>query len=622
MSRNYPFLARLAQGPILADGAMGTQLYARGVHLSDCFDAANLDQPELVQAIHLDYLRAGAELIETNSFGANAIKLARHNLADQVRRINRQAARIARYARDIAGSSAFIAGSIGPLGQAIAPLGEITPAQARDAFLAQAEALLEGGVDLLILETFADLNELCLAIQTVQSLTDLPLIAQATFDEDGRTPRGQTPIKVVGALLDLNVDVIGVNCSVGPQKVLEVAQQMIAAGAPYVSAMPNAGMPTHSGGRLLYLSTPAYFDRMTTEMLSAGVRIVGGCCGTTPDHTAAMKASFDAYCKNKQIPVQIEPTPLRITIPKEEKGQQVQPTAFAQKLRAGKFVTSIELSPPKGFKTGALLRAARQIAESGVADAINVTDSPMARVRMSALAACFMIQAQTGMETVIHFTTRDRSLMGIQADLIGAHALGVRNILALTGDPPSLGTVAETGIGSTCGVFDIDSIGLARIINAMNQGHDIAGTEIGQPAGFCLGVAVDPTKPDLETEAARLHAKIAAGAEFIMTQPIYDLDVWHRFLTVFGAKIEIPVLLGLLPLLSDRHAEFLHNEIPGITLSEEALARMRAAGPNGRAEGIKMAQEFLLQAKDEFQGVYLMPSYNRVDIALEVLQVL
>lgn len=623
MSRTYPFLKRLAQGPILADGAMGTQLYARGANLSDCFDAINLRQPELVQAIHLDYLRAGAELIETNSFGANAVKLARHNLADQVRAINRQAARIARYARDIAGVPAFIAGSIGPLGQPLAPLGEVTPAQARDAFLAQAEALIEGGVDLLILETFADLNELCLAVQAVQSLTDLPIIAQATFDEDGRTPRGQTPLKVVGALLDLNADVVGINCSVGPQKVLEVAQQMVAAGAPYVSAMPNAGMPTHSGGRLLYLSTPEYFGRMTAEMLAVGVRIVGGCCGTTPDHTAAMKAAFDEYCKTRQIPVQIEAAaPLRITLPKEEKGQQVRPTGFAQKLRAGKFVTSIELSPPKGFKTGALLRAARQIAESGVADAINVTDSPMARVRMSALAACFMIQAQTGMETVIHFTTRDRTLMGIQADLIGAHALGVRNILALTGDPPSSGAAAENNFGGSRGVFDIDSIGLARIINAMNQGHDIAGTEIGQPAGFCLGVAVDPTKPDLETEAARLHAKIAAGAEFIMTQPIYDLEVWHRFLAVFGEKIKIPVLLGLLPLLSDRHAEFLHNEIPGITLSDEALARMRAAGPNGQAEGIKMAQELLLEAKDEFQGVYLMPSFNRVDIALEVLQVL
>ncbi|MBN1937821.1 MAG: bifunctional homocysteine S-methyltransferase/methylenetetrahydrofolate reductase, partial [Anaerolineae bacterium] len=464
---------------------------------------------------------------------------------------------------------------------------------------------------------------LCVAVQAVQSLSDLPLIAQATFDEDGRTPRGQSAIKVVGALTDLGVDVVGINCSVGPQKVLEVAGQMIAAGAPYVSAMPNAGMPTQSGGRLLYLTTPAYFGRITSEMLALGVRIVGGCCGTTPDHTAAMKTALDAYCKGAQIAVPIESMPSpRVTLPKPEKGHKVAPTQFSQKLRAGKFVTSIELSPPKSFKTGALLRAAQQIADSGVVDAINVTDSPMARVRMSALAACFMIQAQTGMETVIHFTTRDRSLMGIQADLIGAHAIGVRNILALTGDPPSLGTVTEGSFGSSSGVFDVDSIGLARIIGEMKKGQDLTGTEIGEPGGFCLGVAADPTKPDLEAEAARLRAKIEAGAEFIMTQPIYDLDVWHRFLAVFGAKIEIPVLLGLLPLLGDRHAEFLHNEIPGITLSEEALARMRAAGPNGRAEGVKLAQEFLLQAQDEFQGVYLMPSYNRVEIALEVLDVL
>ncbi len=620
MKLNHPFMQRLAQCPLLADGAMGTQLYARGIHHAACFDAVNLRQADLVQAIHLDYLRAGAELIETNSFGANPIKLATFGLADQVAAINRQAARIARYARDIAGTTAWIGGAVGPLGQALAPLGDLAVEQARAAFRLQAEALIQGGVDLIILETFGDLAELCLAVQVMQEVGDLPIIAQATFDDDGRTPRGSTPLKVVGALQDLGVDVIGVNCSVGPQKTLEVAHQMIAAGAGYVSAMPNAGMPTQAGGRLIYLTMPEYFGQMAGEMLSLGVRIVGGCCGTTPAHIAAMRQSFDTLYKSTRSVVETVPS-LRVTLPEPE-APQVEPTALARKLAAGKFITSVELSPPKGFNPAALLKQAKMLADSGRVDAINITDSPMARVRMGALAACFMIQAQVGIETIMHFTTRDRNLMGLQSDLIGAHVVGVRNILALTGDPPSQGSHTQTAIGQTTGVFDVDSIGLARIITEMKKGHDLSGAEMGQPGGFCLAVAVDPTRPDLAREAERLHAKIEAGAELVMTQPIYDLEVWHRFLDVFGEDIPIPVMLGILPLQSLKHAEFLHNEIPGITLNEDILDKMRQAGANGRAQGIQMAQEFLLQAQGEFQGVYLMPSYNRVEIALQVLDVL
>ena len=609
----YPFLRRLRQGPLLADGAMGTELYARGVDQAGCFDAANVNDPDLVQAIHIDYLKAGAELIETNSFGANRTKLEPFGLADQVRQINRQAGRLARYARDVAGSTAFIAGSVGPLARPLAPLGEITRPQARAIYREQMEALIEGGVDCFILETFADLNALCLAVEVAQELTQLPIIASATFDEDGRTPRGQTAVKVAGALVDLGVDVVGVNCSVGPQRVMEVACRMIGAGAPTVSAMPNAGLPTRSGGRLMYLTTPDYFAQMVPDMLASGITIIGGCCGTTPDHIAAMRQAMDAYLEETgtEVEARVCPTVVR---PEPAKGESVRPTLLAQHLEAGDFVVSVELSPPKGFSPSALVERARALAGSRVVDAINITDSPMARVRMGAIAACSMIQNEVGLETILHLTTRDRNIMGLQSDLIGAHAIGVRNVLALTGDPPSLGTFSDA-----TGVFDVDSVGLVRIINEMKQGRDTAGTDLGQLGGFCVGVAVDPTKPDLAGEANRLRAKIEAGAEFVMTQPIYDLELWHHFLSVYGEPISIPVVLGILPLLSQRHAEFLHNEIPGITLSDEALARMRAAGSEGRAEGVRMAQEILLEARDDFQGVYLMPSYNRHQIALDVL---
>ena len=612
----HPFLARLEQGPILGDGAMGTELYARGILPSQCYDAVNITDPDLVQRVHMDYLAAGAEIIETNTFGANGSKLAAYGRESQVRDINRRGGRIARYARDIAGSTAFVAGSIGPLGGTLAPLGEISAEKAHAFYREQVAGLIDGGVDLFILETFADLNMLCIALQAVRELSDLPVIAQATFDEDGRTPWGQTAVKVASALQDLGADVIGANCSVGPEGVLSVARQMLAAGVRYVSAIPNAGMPTQTAGRLIYLSNPAYFGARVRDFLEAGVRVLGGCCGTGPDHIAAMRQAMDIYLHGG-VRVPVEPVIVRAPSRQAEEALAPEPTGMHEKLAAGKFITAVELSPPRGLSPAALLRHARALADSGQVDLINVTDSPMARVRMDALAACNLIQAQTGIETVLHLTTRDRNLMGIQSHLIGAHALGVRNILALTGDPPALGDLSQS-----TGVYDIDSIGLVRVIAQMKQGHDIAGSEMGSPAGFCVGAAVDPTREDLETEARRLRDKITAGAEFIMTQPIYDMETWDRFLEVYGGPLSIPVLMGLLPLLSQRHAEFLHNEIPGITLSEEALERMRRAGANGREEGVRLGQELLLQAAERFQGVYLMPSYNRHDMALDVLKVL
>jgi homocysteine S-methyltransferase len=647
-------IARLAAGPLLADGGMGTELYQRGLPVGACFEAANLEQPELVQAIHLDYLAAGADLIETNSFGANRPRLEAVGLGEQLRAINRAAGRLARYARDIGGSTALIAGAIGPLDQPLAPLGPISEEAARDAFTEQAEALLESGVDCFIIETFGDLNELCLAVLAVQALTDLPIIAEATFDEDGRTPRGQTPLKVAGALVDLGVAVVGANCSTGPQGVLRAACQMLrqastprpitaAAAIPtgdtagrcriYVSAMPNAGMPTRSAGRLLYLTSPDYFARMMPEALAAGVRLLGGCCGTRPAHIAAMRAALDealtagaagVACLPAEPSSPAVPRP-HIAVEDVREGQTPEPTAWARKLSEKKFAVSVELSPPRGFRTGALLRHARELAQSGLVDACNLTDSPMARVRMDALSACTLIQAHTGLPTILHMTTRDRNLMGLEAALIGAHAVGVRNILALTGDPPSLGQ-----FGHATGVYDVDSVGLVRIIRSMQHGQDLAGTEMGHPGGFCVGVAVDPTKPDLSDEARRLKLKLEAGAEFVMTQPIFDLALWRRFLEVLSAvscreaetgygRIGVPVILGVLPLLSERHAEFLHHEVPGITLTDAVRDRIRRAGAESRAEGVRLAKDIIAEARDLFQGVYLMPSYNRVEVALEVL---
>jgi methionine synthase I (cobalamin-dependent)/5,10-methylenetetrahydrofolate reductase len=601
---------------MLADGGMGTEIYARGTGANICYDLVNLEDPELIGAIHRDYLHAGAELIETNSFGANRIKLELYQAEGQIREINRAAGRIARQARDAVGSLAFIAGSMGPLGKPLGPRGDISEKTARSAFQEQAGALIEGGVDVLILETFADLNELCLALQALQEMTDLPIIAQATFDEDGRTPRGQTAVKVASALMDLGADVIGVNCSVGPQIVLDIACQMVSVGATYVSAMPNAGMPARSGGRLMYFSTPGYFGEMVPGMLSAGIRILGGCCGTKPAHIATMRSAMDAVLETGDESRAAQPCYL-VQVEEPERGERPAPTGFAQKLDEGRFVVSVELSPPKGLEVASFVDRARALADSGVVDVVNITDSPMARVRMAALPACAVLQLQTGVETVLHFTTRDRNFMGLQADLLGAHAAGVRNILALTGDPPSLGDYAHA-----TGVFDVDSIGLVQLIKEMKGGHDLQGKDMGYPAGFCVGVALDPTTPELEREAQRLREKIDAGAEFVMTQPLFDLPVWERFMEVYGEPIPIPVLLGILPLLSDRHASFLHNEVPGITLTDEVLERMRAAGSNGRHEGTVLAQEMLLEAKEKFAGAYIMPSYNRHEIALDVLDVL
>ena len=615
----HPLAERLATCIVLGDGAMGTMLYAAGHSFDECLDALNLTDPGTVAQVHRGYIAAGAEIIETNTFGANRFRLEAHGLQDKVRAINFRGVKIAREEREISGRPVLIAGSMGPTGRTLQPYGTLPKADAIDAFREQVEALLEAGVDLLCIETMGDLNEMDAALQAAREASDLPIMALMTFAEDGRTLTGATPSEVVRCLESRDVQVIGANCSVGPQRLLPVIRQMRAelagrnGATPYLAVLPNAGWPTRIGARLIYRSSPDYFAQFARDAADAGARVIGGCCGTTPEHIAAMRDALRSYdARRPTADPEIQPLrkPTVVLLDAEED------TELKKKL-GRKFLTCVEIDPPKGLNPQKALDGARMLKDAGV-DAINVADSPMARVRMSAMTLCYLIQHEVGIETIIHFTTRDRSLMGLQSELLGAHAAGIRNILALTGDPPSLGDYPDSSA-----VYDVDSIGLIRIIRRMKEGEDSAGASIGRRANFTIACAVDPTKPDLAEEARRLKEKIAAGADFVMTQPIFDVAVWTHFLEVYGAeRLPVPVMIGILPLQSSRHAEFLHNEVPGITLTDEARERMRRAGREGRREGVRMAQELLQQLRPYAEGVYLMPSFGRYEVAAEVLDVL
>lgn len=614
-----PLLDKLATGPLLTDGAMGTSLFELGHAHDICLEMLNISHKEDVAQIHRQMILAGADIIETNSFGGNRYRLEQHGLQDKVRDVNFRAVKIAREEREISGNDVVVAGSIGPTGRTLAPYGQLTVADAEQAFTEQAEALLEGGVDCFLIETMSDIEELKAAIRAVRSLCDFPIIACMTFGEDGRTPRRLTPAAVVTELLPLNVDVIGANCSVGPRVLISVLKKFRAeldrheGNKPGLIAMPNAGFPSKSGGKFVYPATAEYFASFAASMIDVGVDVIGGCCGTTHEHIGAMRAQIDSKLAPEATKLRLIETP---AAKKSIVNTSLEPSLLSQKL-GKKFLRCVEIQPPKGLNPTKAIEGSRLLKQAGV-DAITVADSPMARVRMSAMTLCQLIQHEVDIETILHYTTRDRSMMGLQSDLLGAHASGVRNILALTGDPPSLGD----NIGST-GVFDVDSIGLVRIIAGMNQGEDSTGTSIGRGASFTILCAVDPTKPDLEEEARRLHQKIEAGAQFVMTQPIFNPQVWVDFLDVFGAKkLPIPVMIGIMPLQSSKHAEFCHNELPGITLTDEARHRMKLAGENGRQEGIKMAQELLQDLRQYAEGVYVMPSFGRYETAAEVISIL
>lgn len=623
-----PFLQKLKEGPLLCDGGMGTLLYTKGASSEQCLEQLVVSRPGWVTAIHQAYASAGADIIKSHTFGANRVRLAEHGLSEHVREFNFKAVRLVRDVREVAGRALFIAGDVGPLGKRLQPLGTITPTEAHEAFREQISVLWEAGADLLLFETFTDLEELKIAVEAARELCDLPIVASMSYAQDGLTGAGLSPQVVTERLLALGVDLVGVNCGVGPVQMLNTLQSMHnAAPEARFSVMPNAGFPERVEGRLYYPSSPEYFAHHVPLFLNQNARLIGGCCGTTPVHIRAMREALDSQLNQttqnglKQpatVALNDDLADLTIGYDLEAEGT---PTQLLQKLRDGKFVISVEVDPPRAFVAEKQIEGALHAKAMG-ADAVNVADSPMARVRMGALSLCIQIQQQAEIETIVHFTTRDRSLMGLQADLIGAHALGVRNILALTGDPPSLGDTRQS-----TAVFDVDSIGLVRIISKFNEGFDASGREMGRRGDFTIAVACDPTRPNLSEEVDRFYQKVSGGAHFTMTQPIYDPALWRAFLEIYEERygdFPVPVLIGILPLQSHRHASFLHNEVPGITLSEDALERMRKAGSNGRQEGVKMAQELLLELKElpHVQGVYLMPSFGRYELACQVLEVL
>jgi homocysteine S-methyltransferase len=614
-----PFIEALEDRVLLADGAMGTLLHARGAAQNACLDALVIEEPDLVRRVHEDYIAAGADIIETDTFGGNRYRLGRHGYADKVHQVNFRAARLARDAREISGHPVFVAGAIGPTGRMLGTVGDVRPDEVRAAFREQVDALLEGGVDLIILETFPDIAELREAILAVKDACDLPVVAQMTFQRDGRSAAGEPPDEVANVASRLGADVAGINCSLGPQSALEVIEQMSQTTSIRLSAMPNAGLPKFMDKRLVYPSTPEYFAEYTRKLVEAGANIVGGCCGTTPEHTARMREALAGEWNRRRGAARSQvagrTSQVVVVNAPESAPEEAEPEpkrTLREKLAAGEFVVSVELDPPSGLNPRKALEGAAHLAQLGV-DCINIGDSPMARVRMSAIALAVLIKARIGVEPIIHFTSRDRNLMAIQSDLLGAHALGIRNVIALTGDPPSSGDYARAS-----GVWDVDSIGLIRILKMLNQGSDWAGNSIGTGTEFLVACAANPTASDVDVEADRVRRKIEAGADVLMTQQIYSADVLRSFLDRLG-PIDLPVLVGIMPLQSFRHAEFIHNELAGVFVPDNVRERMRLAGENGKAEGVAQAAELLEECRPYVQGTYLVPSFGRYEVVGELV---
>lgn len=627
------FAERLAARPLLLDGAMGTLLFSRGIPQRASLDELVESHPDVVSAIHREYVAAGADIIETDTFGANRLRLAPFGLAQRTSRINRRAAQLGREAREVSGRDVLVAGSVGPLAAPIHGPDRPGEATLRSAVREQVEGLLEGGVDLVILETASVLSDLLLAVDETRAISDLPVIASVTFGDDLTAVDGTTPEAAARALVAAGVDAMGVNCGVGPVAAIDALGQMgdTNGGLPLL-IMPNAGLPTRVEGQFVYAAGPAYFADAVPRFLAAGARLVGGCCGTTPDHIAAMRQALDkelARARGTEAATAPSRTTLgagaspRSTIVEKASStaaplEAPPPTGLARKLAEGRFVISVEIDPPRSVRIERTIEAARLLQEAGV-DLVNISDSAMARVRMGAMAVAFGIQHDLDLECLVHLTTRDRNLMALESELLGAHALGVRNILALTGDPPRVGDY-PTGTG----IWDIDSTGLIGVIQRLNRGEDQAGRPIGAPAGFTVACAVDPTAGDLEHELDRLSGKIEAGADLIMTQPIYAREQWDRFMERasrrWGDRLPRPVLLGVLPLHSSRHAEFLHHEVPGITIPDRVRAAMAAAGDRGTEVGLEQASELLDGMRGLVSGTYVMPSFGRYEQSAELVR--
>jgi homocysteine S-methyltransferase len=595
----------LERGPVLLDGAMGTELFARDVAEGSCLEELNVTDPTRITGVHRDYIAAGADAIETNTFGANRFGLGEHYLEQLVRQINRAGARLAVEARNASGRPVLVAGSVGPLGRPIEPVGSIKRSSAERIFQEQIQALVEGGVELIVFETFTSLSELELAVDVARRAAPaMPIIACMSFDDESNP--AETARAVVKALLPRGVTAVGANCGSGPQPVLNVVRELVEAGAPVVAAMPNAGLPARAGGRLVYTSGPEYFADWAAQAVAAGARIVGGCCGTRPQHVSAMRARLDAPWA---VPAATRPRHVTDVAAPAERPPASQ---LASQLQAGRFAVSVELTPPRGIDPRKMLDGARLLKDAGV-DFANITDSAMARLRMGVMSCAALVQQQVGLEAIAHFTCRDRNLMAIQSELIGAHALGVRNVLALRGDPPRVGDYPNA-----TPVWDVNAVGLVTILASMNRGMDANGTPIGEAASFFVGAAVNPTAENLEREVRLLRRKIAAGAAFIVTNPIYDLAAFER-LREIAEEVEVPVMVGVMPLVSTRHAEYLHNEVPGVVIPQAVRDRIAAAGDQASDLGVEMAVEFLDTARAHVQGAYVIPAIGRYDLAALVV---
>ncbi|MBE3144566.1 MAG: bifunctional homocysteine S-methyltransferase/methylenetetrahydrofolate reductase [Planctomycetes bacterium] len=617
MENTLQFLTTLTQSvrPLLSDGAMGTVLHQRGVSFDICFDSLNLSRPALVADIHREYIEAGSQIIQTNTFGANRYKLARHGLETQVAEINASGVELARRVVMASFKNVLIAGDVGPLGVRLAPFGRVQPEQARQAFYEQISALAQAKIDLLIIETMTDLHEIYEAIQATRLIDpQLPILASMTFTRDERTLLGDSPAKVARKINEAGADVIGVNCSGGPNQILQILKQMRQAVPDgHFSVMPNAGWPEQVSGRIMYPAAPEYFGEYALAFWQAGASVIGGCCGTTPGHIAAMAHAIQSTSTEK-----ITSSYIISTGEGEETVPAEQPTRLAQKLADKKFVIAVEMDPPRGLSPHKLEAGASLLAESG-ADVINVADSPMARMRMSPWAVCNIIQQKIGIETVLHFPTRGRNLLRVQGDLLASHALGVRNVFVVMGDPTAIGDYPNAMDN-----YDLVPSGLIKLIKqGFNAGVDHAGADIGQPTSFFVGCALNLNPQDITEEIKILRRKVHAGADFILTQPVYQLEIVNKFFQRYQqdyGPLKIPVLVGILPLVSAHHAKFLHQEVPGISIPDDILNRMDRAGENGAHTGIEIAIELTQQLKKVVQGIYLMPAFNRFDYSAEIIE--
>ncbi len=616
LSRAAEFRSKLQSKIVVADGAMGTMLYAKGIFINRCFDELNLSAAQIVKEIHQEYVRAGAEVLETNTFGGNRIRLSAFGFGEKTRAVNQAGVRLA---REAAGDRAFVAGAIGPLGAPIEPLGPISFAEARNAFKEQADALVEAGIDLLVLETFYDLSELREAIFAAREAAgpEMVIVAQVTVEDDGNLRDGTSTETFTRSLNEWPVDVIGVNCSAGPKAILDTLEKMVALTTKPLSAMPNAGLPAKVEGRNIYLCSPEYMAQYARRYLQAGVRVIGGCCGTTPEHIKTICSEVRSLqpVQHRTVTVEVAEDP-KSQVKRLPKIPVEQKSALGKSLASGKFVAFVEILPPRGIDASKEIAGAKLCKEHGI-DCINVPDGPRASARLSAQVTCQLIQQYAGIEAVLHFCCRDRNILSMQSELLGAHATGVRNLICITGDPPRMGSYPDA-----TAVFDVDSIGLTNIVNQLNQGLDIGGNPTGSQTALLIGVGANPGAPNMDEELRRFAWKIEAGAEYIVTQPVFDLDLLEIYLKK-TEQYKIPFVAGIWPLTSYRNAEFMVNELR-VPVPEEYMNRMRRAdsADKARAEGILIAREMAQRVRPMVQGVQLSAPFGRYDMAVQVAEAL